>query len=190
MTAPLWTYRQALSSVARRVCCAILVIGVTAIVVTVTGHLLAGPGTPWWHLMMASLSIGAIPATVAGWTLARDRVVWEVTPAGLLVRRSPRRRRETDLTAFRRVTVKAVKDKSYMPAVNRGVTITVYVVNGWTTGKKRPTSVKLGAIGAERATDLRAAIKHALSRSAHLTAPTTVDEFETDTPEPPRADPR
>jgi hypothetical protein len=169
MTAPLWTYRQALSATARRVCWAIVVAGVTAIVVTVAGHLLAGPGTPWWHLMMASLSIGAIPAAVAGWMLARDRVVWEVTPGGMLVRRSPRRRREIDLTTFRRVTVKAVKDKSYMPAVNRGVTITVHVLNGWTTGQKRPTSVKLGAIGAERATELRAAIEHARSSPAGST---------------------
>lgn len=160
---PLWTHRQALSTTARRVCRAIVTIGVTAIVVTTAGHVLAGPGTPWWHLMMASLSIGAIPAAVAGWMLARDRVVWEVTPAAVLVRRSPRRRRETDLTTFDRVTVKAVKDRSYMPAVNRGVTITVYVLNGWTTGTKRPTSVKLGAIGAERATELRAAIKQARS---------------------------
>jgi hypothetical protein len=162
-----WELDRRVRGRARRLGWAIIVLGATATVVTALGYLTSeADPNPWWHPMMIALVVGAFPALLSASILAQKAVVWTVTGDGRLVWRRPLGSGSLDLRAYSRVTVAQVIDKSYMAGgpVSRTAITKVVVVNAWTTGRKKPTSVKVGAVGGDAERALRAAIKQVRAR--------------------------
>jgi hypothetical protein len=148
---------------------AIVVLGATATAVTALGYLTSGTEpNPWWHPMMIALVVGGFSALLSASILAQRAVVWTVTGDGRLVWRRPLRSGSLDLRAHSRVTVAQVIDKTYMAGgpVSRTSVTKVVVVNAWTTGRKKPTSVKVGAVGPDAERALRDAIKQVRGRTS------------------------